>query len=559
MMRSVYSLSFILLCARIIFAMDEIEIASLELQSPFPVTSTISIGEETLNTALDRPRQIIIERENTIGLAEEDPSQYVKRWLDVEIVNKKESLNEYANKALLTFGYLSAFARGSVYFILAYKLSESIFVPTVPGPGNYIISALYATASSVPMTLLGAGSSHKFLKYLLTPTSQNFINIKNEESGVDRATRIIKNTIFLGAAACSASILTYIAYDNFYELIGWFWLVPGTPTFYVRTLIDFYAVTQLSDAAYNKIVSEPKNKKLYVQQPESREAHLFAIEQMLLKSKNFIGALNYQQAKILENIVKDPGTDASLKIKAFTKPEFYIEEEVNIIKTSFFRELIGYIGGAIAICGMYLYYNDTKAAFEFMQPFFKLTAAETNNAEISLATISLATASSLSAIAAYSSSLKFYDLSSLVLKKISSCVDRDKRNFSNLAIPMQTREDRQLIKKRAAIAAIAILLAACDAGTLYQVAVQQSLSMQDAENVLALTASSVALFSMSFWAVDEALINYLRGGDPKATILGIIDQINSSLSSLSNWALRDLRRIFEAENVMQNETHSPLI
>lgn len=553
-------LLFALLFARIIFAMDE-EVASLELQSPFPVASNISIDDEGVGTTLDRSRQIIVEGENT-RRSLEDQEQQVRKWLDVEVINKKEPLSECTNKALLTFGYLSAFARGSVYFILAYKLSDSIFVPTVASPGNYIVSSLYATASSVPMTLLGAGSSHKFLKYLITPTSQNFINIKNEESGIDQAVRMVKNTIFLGAAACSASILTYIAYDNFYELIGWFWLVPGIPTFYVRTLIDFYAVTQLSNEAYNKIVSEPKNKKLYTQQPESREAHLFAIEQMLLRSKGFVSALNYQQAKILENIVKDPETDVSVKIKAFTKPELFIEDEVNVIKTSFSREFIGYIGGIIAICGMYLYYNDTKAAFGFMQPFFKLTATETNNAEIALAAISLATASSLSAIAAYSSSLKFYDLSSLVLKRISLCADRDKRNFSNLAIPVQTREDRQLIKKRAAIAALAILLAACDAGTLYQVAVQQSLSMQDAANVLALAASSVALFSMSFWAVDEALINYLRGGDPKATILGLINQVHSSLSSLSDWALRDLRGIFEVGNSasqVRQETNSPLI
>ena len=466
-------------------------------------------------------------------------------WLDTEVVNKKDSLSKGTNKGLFIFGSLSAVARGSVYFILGYKLSEHYLVTSLNAPGNHIISTIYASASSVPMTLLGAASSQKFMKYLITPTPQSFIDIKKAESGFEKTLRISKNTFLAGASACSASILTYIAYDNFYPLVGWGWLIPGLPTFYVRTLIDYYAMEQLGSAAYEKFISGPKNKKLYELEPESRGANIHEIRTLLDKSRKFVSALNFKQAKILEDIINNAGEDVTKKINAFTNPELFIRDEVHIKETSRFRDVVGYIGGAVAVCGMYLYYNGTKAAFSFTQPLFNLTTEQTNYTTAAFAIFSLATASSLSAIAAHSSFQKFYDVASIGLtkayKKFSLFFFGSEDEPSSVSPPPMSKEDRDLMIKRTGVASLAFLLACCDAGTLYELAVQQSLSMNDFGNVLALVSSSVSLFTMSFWAVDEALMYYVRGGDPKATILSLIDKVDNTLSSMNDSALKALK------------------
>ncbi|MBN9413727.1 MAG: hypothetical protein J0H12_07415 [Candidatus Paracaedimonas acanthamoebae] len=470
-------------------------------------------------------------------------------WLDTEVVNKKDSLSKGTNKGLFIFGSLSAVARGSVYFILGYKLSEHYLVTSLNAPGNHIISTIYASASSVPMTLLGAASSQKFMKYLITPTPQSFIDIKKAESGFEKTLRISKNTFLAGASACSASILTYIAYDNFYPLVGWGWLIPGLPTFYVRTLIDYYAMEQLGSAAYEKFISGPKNKKLYELEPESRGANIHEIRTLLDKSRKFVSALNFKQAKILEDIINNAGEDVTKKINAFTNPELFIRDEVHIKETSRFRDVVGYIGGAVAVCGMYLYYNGTKAAFGFTQPLFNLTPEQTDYTTAAFAIFSLATASSLSAIAAHSSFQKFYDVASIGLtktyKKFSSFFFGSEDEPSSVSPPPMSKEDRDLMIKRTGVASLAFLLACCDAGTLYELAVQQSLSMNDFGNVLALVSSSVSLFTMSFWAVDEALMYYVRGGDPKATILSLIDKVDNTLSSMSDSALKALKDLLK--------------
>ncbi len=542
--------------------MDEIELEDLSHRLP----SSIALGKSTENLLSTEQEQ---EPTGTIVIAQQQEAErldlsrllpssilpskeYVENWLDTEVVNKRDSLSKYTNGGLLIFGSLSSTARGSVYFILGYKLSEDFLVTSVSSPGNHVLSVLYATASSVPMTLLGVASSQKFLKYLITSTPQNFINIKKEESRLEKSLRISKNTFLIGASACSASILTYIAYDNYNPLIGWFWLGPGLPTFYVRTLIDFYAMTALGGAAYDKFISDPKNKRLYETRPESREANIHEIKKLLHKSKNFVSSLNYKQAKILEDIVNNSGEELSQKIKAFANPEFFVRDDVTIIKSSYGREVVGYLGGAVAVCGMYLYYEGTKAAFGFTQPLFKLNSEETNYTEASLSIFSLATASSLSAIAAHSSAQKFYDLASTVLtgsyKKISSFFKRRENESSPISPSPRSREDKVLMVKRAGVASLAFLLASCDAGTLYELAAQQHLSMHDFGNVLALVSSSVSLFSMSFWAVDEALMYYVRGSDPKTSVLSLIDQIDRTLSSMSDSALEALKDILRTSH-----------
>lgn len=544
---------FLLLITKIVFAAtDEIEFTDLSHRTYL----IMPVQEETkpqYTSDLFSQREITVSmRHNHTNLSSPmEPEEHVKRWLDAEVINKKEPLSNATNNALFIFGTVSSLARGSVYFILGYNLSEAFLVNSIHNPGHYVISAIYASAASIPMTILGTKSSHKFLKYLITPTSQNFIKVKREESCGKRIVNVSKTIILGGAAACSASILTSIAYYSFNDIMGWYWLVPGIPTFYVRTLIDYYAIMQLGEAAYGLFISEPKNKKISEVKPNAREAHIHSIKESLKKSRNFIKALNFNQAKIIETIIKDPEKELHQKIKAFIRPELFLSdnEEVILKKSNYCREWMGYMGGIVAVCGMYLYYEGTRDGFGFMQPLFNLTDQETRNAQISLAVISLVTASSLSAIAAHSSTLKFYDwisnLSTRSCNTIYSLVGGQKNEIANTSPSTLSKEDISLKRKRIGIACFAFLLASCDASTLYQVAVLQSLSMHNVANVFALVSSCLSLFTMSFWAVDEGLMNYLRGGDPKATTLTIIDNIDKTLPSMSDLALKALSQTFE--------------
>ena len=196
---------------------------------------------------------------------------------------------------------------------------------------------------------------------------------------------------------------------------------------------------------------------------------------------------------------------------------------------------------------MYIYYNDAKAAYNFTQPLFNLTETETDITTTSLAIFSLATASSLSSIAAHSSAQKFYDAIALGLRSSYRWISSYFCDVPPQPPTVSSREDAELTIKRGEIASLAFLFACCNAGTLYELAIQQSLNLNDLSNVLALVSSCVTLFSMSFWAVDEGLMSYVRGGDPKATILGLIDEINQTLSSMSDSSLKALRQILGRE------------
>jgi len=538
------TLIFLFLYGNAIFATDEINIAA---SSKILTSSQIS---ESQDDTLERDAQFISMDEFGTDLTSSLPfsissssERYVEIWLDTEIINKVDPLSKHVQNGLFVFGSVSATARGSVYFILGYKLSENYLVTSLSSPWNHLISVLYAGASSVPMTILGTASSQKFSRYLITPTSPNLLNILKEESDTERALKVTRDGMLVISAACSSSILTYIAYDNFYPLIGWFWLVPGFPTFYVRTLIDYYAMKTLGGAAYEKIILDPKNKELYEIQPNSRGANIYEIKEILNKSREFVSSLNFRQAKILEDIVQTPTENLSNKIRAIVEPENFIEDDVNIKKSSRLRDIIGYVGGGVAVYGMYLYYNGTKAAYGFTQPLFNLTETEADITATSLAIFSLATASSLSAIAAHSSAQKFYDVIAFGLRSSYKWISSHFCDTLPEPPVVSSREDTELKMKRAGVASLAFLLACCDAGTLYELATQQSLNLDDFSNVLALVSSSVALFSMSFWAVDEGLMTYVRGGDPKATILDLIDQINQTLSSMSDSSLEALRQI----------------
>ena len=435
---------------------------------------------------------------------------------------------------------------------MGYLLAKDWFAKDIESPYKEIIAVTYGVGTSIPIIFLGANLSGHFLKKLVTSKSQYVRDIEKDSSCCKRTLGILQNIVIVGGAACSASIFTDVTYDNFYPYISWGWLVPGIPTFYVRALIDYYALIRLRDDAYD-ISVQFFNKRLSVPQPGSRRANIHEVKQSLRNASLIINSLNYRQAKLLEDILKDPSRELDVKMRAMVvDPCSFLEDEITIKKSNPFRDLVGYLGGAVGVYGMYLFYNDTYEAFHFTGPMLHLDPNQQQTAQTTLAIISLVTASGLSAITSQSSILKFYDMASMLCGKTKNlfkkCFCPHSQPYVEASL---TAEDKSILKKRAASAGLAVLLAACNTTTLYQIATEESLNMSNYKDALALSACAVAQFSMCFWGVDELILAALKAGDPRATILKCIDQIDRQLPSMTDDALRSLRGILIRDGVAE--------
>lgn len=452
-------------------------------------------------------------------------------WIDNDILNPVAAhQSTIKNYVINGIGYYSGLSRGSLYFKLGYDLAGRIvhFSPAA----NITISSIYGLGVAAPMTILGLESSGDFIKNILKTKS---IQEKEIELPSGKCIEISKNFIGKPSLAAisliSASTITYLTYYEFNGYIGWFWLVPGIPNLYTRAAMDYLAVPIVSRTLYNEI-KRPIDRFIGEMSPESRKANLTFVRDKLEDAEDYISSFTNEQAEaFLDAFTKEK--DLMTKIAMLTKPQSF-QEVLNVQKRhTWGRKLLGVAGGAIGIAGLWIYLPATENAFNtLLSPICQKFGGECPLSLIDgLSYTALASATSIMSLASASSSVKFYDV---ITQSVSKCMYPSVESEENLG------KKRCTSLKRGGAASVSALLAAWNASQTAEVGLS-FLNMDLLSSKLALSASLLSFFSLSFWAVDEKFLKYLNSSDPRTPVLNKLSLIQNKIDDIADEHLLSLR------------------
>ncbi len=477
----------------------------------------------------------------TQSIIVDNTEKEVIQWLDKIIFNQSSSISKCAKVGIFVIEVFSGLARGAVYFKLGYKLAERI-VSSVSSPGKEILSSIYGAGVAIPMTILGASTSGDFFKKMISKKHPEEKNIEYELTKLERVATVGVKSITLTFSAISSTTVTYLTYAEFKD-IGWFWLVGGVPNFYVRTLLDYYAIPELVKTVYGQIKT-PLDRCIAKNNPNSRQDYMTAVKDRLESSQSFITSLNHTQASnLLKNFTEEK--ESLLKqIKILTHPEEFIEDPVLIQRDSVLKKVVGFVGGCVGIYGTWIYLSATEIAFNSILSLIPdINESVIASVSKGLAIIALTSASAITAIATSSSVMKFYEgitgvCTSIKNKFFSWFYGSENEIQSNL------HNDQLHKKKRLAVAILSTILAAWNASQLIEVAIEFN-QLEDVLARLELVASLITQFSFTFWAVDEALLSLLKAGDPREPLLEKIEKIRKKLPDMSDKHLGSLRNILD--------------
>ncbi|WP_156962012.1 hypothetical protein [Candidatus Paracaedibacter symbiosus] len=470
-------------------------------------------------------------------------------WLDKNQFAKFNSQPPPANKcfdrSLFAIEAFSGGASSVMFFVLGYDFAERFLQTTaISRPGQIALSSLYGMTDYIPMVFLGTELSSNVINKLFYRKSQEEKSIERKITWKNYLLEYSLKTPVIVAGILSASPLTYLTYDDLFPYIGWGWLAPGIPTFYVRTLIDYYSITTLSNNIYNAIKS-PMDRRFARSNPHSRQAYSMRIKNVLQEARSYISSLNYFQAEQLTQILKEH-LDPLERFKVCSHPESFITEQVQVKKDSLIKTIIGIAGGIVGGYGQWIVYPVELDSFV---PLLTLVGLEDKKALITgLAIIGTITASGLTTLATWNSTLKFYDAISGVFSSVFNCIKsccklKPERTFNTI---VNTEKENSFFWKRLGIGVVSGALAVCSAGPSAEIALT-FLNINEIWPKLELASAIIAVFSTSFWAVDEALLKLLKTGDPRQPLLNTIDQIILKLPDMSKKKLRKLINLLPEE------------
>ncbi|MBN9412754.1 MAG: hypothetical protein J0H12_02350 [Candidatus Paracaedimonas acanthamoebae] len=474
-----------------------------------------------------------------LSINQKYPENDFLEWLVKDQFSKFSSQPLTSNKcfkrSLFTIEAFSGGASSVIFFVLGYNFIERFLKSTtVPRTGQIILSSLYGMTDYIPMVFLGTELTSNVINKLFHKKSQEEKSIERKTTCKDHILEYGLKTPVMIAAILSASPLVYLTYDDLFHYIKWAWLVPGIPTFYVRTFIDYYSITTLSWNIYSSLKA-PIDKRFARSNPHSRRAYSLRIRNVLQKAHSYISSLNYSQAEELTQILKED-LDPLEKFKILFHPEDFITEPVNIKKGSLLRSIIGIAGGIVGSCGQMIVYPVEQDSFAHL---LTLVGLENKKPLINtLAIIGTVTASSLSALATWNSTLKFYDAVSGIFSSIFNCFKPQSEKIIN------TEKENRFFWKRLGVGIVSGILAVCSVGPSAEVTLK-FLNINEIFPKLELACAVIAVFSTTFWVMDEVLLKLLKAEDPRQQLLNIIDEIILKIPDLSKKELRRLVHMFQ--------------
>jgi hypothetical protein len=451
-------------------------------------------------------------------------------WADKDVLNPKNIQSKCGNAIISGIGYYSGLSRGALYLKLGYDLSTRIIhISRVP---DVILSTIYGLGVAAPMTVLGLESSGDFIKNILKKKSSHEEAIEVEEGKFLKCSQVfIIKPLLGGISLISASTVTYLTYYEFNDYIGWFWLIPGVPNFYTRSAMDYLAIPIVAKTIYREI-KRPIDRYIGEKYPGSRRDNITFIKDKLEEAENYIFSLSDEDANIfLRNFTQS--NDVITKIMMLTKPQLFDNNEpLNIHKRNTFgRKLSGAVGGAIGIIGLWIYLPATENAFNLLlPPICNLIGECPRLLEDGLAYTALTSATSIMSLAAASCATKFYDA---IARSISKCKSPPINQNSS-----SVKSHSSL--KRAGAAGVSALLASWNASQATEVGLN-FLDMREVGSQVALTASLLSFFSLSFWSVDEKFLQYLKSNDPRIPLLNKLGMIEKKVDDMADEHLISLK------------------
>ncbi|AIK95725.1 hypothetical protein [Candidatus Odyssella acanthamoebae] len=484
-----------------------------------------------------------------LSINQKDIDDAVLKWLDknqfAKFNSQPPSANKFFDRSLFAIEVFSGGASSVMFFILGYNFAERFLqITAISQAGKIVLSSLYGMTNYIPMVFLGTELSSSLINKLFYKKSQEEKLIERKITWKNYFLECNLKTPVIVAGILSASSLTYLTYDDLFPYIGWGWLVPGIPTFYVRTLIDYYSITTLSKNIYDTI--KPSIDRRFARSNlHSRQAYAMRIKNVLQEARLYISSLNYFQAEQLAKIFKEQ-VDPLERFKVCSHPESFFTEQIQVKKDSLIKTLIGIAGGIVGGYGQWIVY---PVALDSFVPLLQLVGLEDKEVLITgLAIIGTITASGLTTLATWNSTLKFYDAISGVFSSgfnyIKSYFKPKSEKMSNTTV--NTEKKNRFFWKRLAAAVISGALAVCSAGPSAEIALT-FLNINEVWPKVELTSAIIAVFSTSFWAVDEVLLKLLKAGDPRQPLLNTINQIILKLPDMSKKRLRKLINLLPEE------------
>lgn len=489
---------------------------------------------------LEESQSLLDSRQSYVNYSSSDQVP-VYQWLDENVFGNGQHSGKCFKYSMFGIELFSGVSRGAVFLKLGYDFGSRIS-SSVGEPGTIIVGSIFGVGVFVPMAVLGTNLTSNNLKKLITKKSEIEKNIETERTKLQYFGKYALEVPIILAGIFSAPPMTYLTYEKLHKLISWGWVVPAVPTFYVRTLIDYYAITTLGKMLYNEI-KFPLDTRFSASNPHTHRGIMANVRNQLLSARSFIASLNESQTEKLIDVISKE-TIAHKKFQLLSNPELVIEDTIIIKKDSWGKKIAGYVGGLIGGYGMWIYLPVAKKSFA---PILSLLRIEENQIALEgLAVASTITASSLTALATWSSTHKFYDAISTIgtsaYNRISSRwsaqeVKQDEE--INLDLPQKVTIENKLKWKRAGAAILSIIFASFNAAMQGEVALE-FLDMSKPSSKINLLAGIIASFSTCFWAVDEALLSYLKASDPRTPLLKQLDIV---IEKLPNMSLESLKKI----------------
>jgi hypothetical protein len=187
--------------------------------------------------------------------------------------------------------------------------------------------------------------------------------------------------------------------------------------------------------------------------------------------------------------------------------------------------------------GLLIYYPAAKDALRAVLPWFGIKP--TDDVVETIATISTLGASAVTALATQASARKFYNATS---KGISFLTSWCKKPRGEALLSTASPAALPYSKKRIAVACTSAIFATCNATMQYEVA-RGFLDLANLQPRIELAVAVVSAFSMTFWAMDEALLERLNQSDPRTSLLVKIDKVEQKLPRMNEDSLQSFVRL----------------
>jgi hypothetical protein len=511
-------------------------------------------------------------------------------WIEDEVITTQQG--NCKTNSILRFSIISGAGRGVIYFKLGYDLIGRI--SKLPHVATIFFSSLYGTGVFIPMLMLGSKTTNSNVQLLFKESSTHEKRILREIPCAEQSFEMFFQTIAFLGGVFTAPTLTYLTYDDLHKPIGYAWILPGIPTFYVRTLIDYYCITRLVKETYWEIRDYLDANNFYSYDVGTPGYLLREVRKKLKESRNFIDSFTPAQARRFFKAYEEKSNLE--KINLILNPRLFLREEVNEIQTDIIKEAFGIVGLIIGIYGVWVYY---PVAVDSFVPIFDFLSLNVSKKTLyGVGGFATAASSALTAISSRSSFMKTYDAITNTFSVISNFIgsafsycgccgtrrelaqqgeeelvlsddgssseaylltddfrDRDhRRRHSGVEAyangnpenddAIAEREQANFIKNRIIAGTFATILGICYAGTQVDIALQ-FLNINNTWAKIELSAAVISQFSSAFWSVDEVLLEYLTSTDPKTSLTNKIDKITSSTSKMSPRGLKGLLMLFE--------------